>query len=48
MNFINYDFITGMTFGIEFPATQYENDPEDPWPWMVIHLGIIRIFFTKL
>lgn len=52
MNVIEFDWVTGMCFGIEFPE-QVSEDEEDessdsyPMPWLVIHLGIIRIFVTK-
>lgn len=54
MNVLGFDWVTGMCFGLEFPEQvseeEYEEDGPDgygPMPWLVIHLGIIRIFVTK-
>lgn len=49
MNMIGYDWITGVCFGIEFPKQAEEEYEEDgPMPWLVLHLGIVRIYVTKL
>lgn len=49
MNVLGMDWITGMCFGIEFPdklPPEIEEE-EGPMPWVVVHLGPLRIFVTK-
>ena len=49
MNVLGMGWITGVVFGIEFPdeVTPEEYEEDGPMPWLVVHLGILRIFVTK-
>lgn len=48
MNVLGMDWVTGFTFGIEFPSTgKLLEEDDEPWPWLVVHLGIVRFFITK-
>lgn len=50
MNIIGFDWVTGMCFGIEFPeqVSEEEYEEDGPMPWLVFHLGIVRIYVTKM
>lgn len=50
MNILGMDWVTGMCFGIEFPPKEQDEEELEtygPMPWLVVHLGILRIFVTK-
>lgn len=50
MNVLGFHWITGICFGIEFPPDNQDEETleeDGPMPWVIVHLGIIRLYIIK-
>lgn len=47
---MSLSWIVGMAFGIEFPPQDLspeELEEDGPMPFLILHLGILRVYFIK-